>query len=395
MRSAFFERRKLIGAAAALPVAALAQPLTGTTGRTLRVGTAGDYSSLREASKAARDGDTIELSAGDYRGDSAVWSQRDLKIIGTGGMARLTAAGANAEGKGIFVVRCDTMRIENLAFIGARVPDRNGAGIRLERGRLNVANCHFEDNENGILTGNEASSELSVTGSTFIGNGSPDGSAHSIYAGLIRRVEVTGCYLAKGRVGHLLKSRASETTVRYSRLTGEEGTASYELEFPNGGNAVVVGNLIQQGPMSENFAIISFGAEGYRWPENLLQVAFNTIVNDRPQGAAFLRAQLGNASVRSSFNVFVGEGTIDAKCPMKRTGDVMAVRSEFADPGKFDFRFRQRSKLVGAAGMAAQFPSDLVLPTFEYRHPAAVHPLDRTSGLTPVSPGAFQTVAAG
>jgi hypothetical protein len=81
-----------------------------------------------------------------------------------------------------------------------------------------------------------------------------------------------------------LKSRARENLVVFSRLSSEDGTGSYELEFPNGGSARVLGCLIQQGLQSQNATMISYGTEGYRWPSNELQLTFNTIVNDRSQG---------------------------------------------------------------------------------------------------------------
>ena len=69
-----------------------------------------------------------------------------------------------AEGKGIFVIKGGNVTIENLGFFGARVRDRNGAGIRLERGRLKVVvSASFEGNQNGILTSNNASVELQVS----------------------------------------------------------------------------------------------------------------------------------------------------------------------------------------------------------------------------------------
>ena len=71
--------------------------------------------------------------------------------------------GQAAKEKGIFVIKGDGVTIENIGFFGARVRDRNGAGIRLERGRLRVVGCIFEGNENGILTSNNASVELQVS----------------------------------------------------------------------------------------------------------------------------------------------------------------------------------------------------------------------------------------
>jgi hypothetical protein len=131
------------------------------------------------AARIASDGDIVEVEPGDYRRDTAVWIQRDFVIRGIGGRPRLMAEGASAEGKAIFVVRGGRVRIENLGFFGARVRDRNGAGIRLERGRLEIAGCHFEDNENGVLSGNEGGTELAIDRCRFVGNGAGDGLSHT------------------------------------------------------------------------------------------------------------------------------------------------------------------------------------------------------------------------
>jgi hypothetical protein len=42
--------------------------------------------------------------------------------------------------------------------------------------------------------------------------------------------------------------------------------ASYELEFPEGGVAVVVGNVIAQSADSPNPIVVAYGAESSRWP---------------------------------------------------------------------------------------------------------------------------------
>ena len=267
--------------------------------------------SIAEASRIARSGDVVEIEAGEYVGDVAVWAQKEITIRGVNGMARLVAGGASAEGKGTWVVRGERLTVENVAFIGARAPDRNGAGIRLERGLLTIRNCFFEDNENGILTNNDAGIELVIEGSEFVRNGGGDGQSHNLYVGSIARLAVTGSYFHAARVGHLLKSRAKESQILYNRLTDEpDGRASYELEFPAGGLAIVLGNLIQQGPRTENSVIVSMGAEGYRWPRNELHFAHNTVVNDRPEGGVFILAKPGNAAVRVVNNLFVGEGDI-------------------------------------------------------------------------------------
>lgn len=46
----------------------------------------------------------------------------------------------------------------------------------------------------------------------------------------------------------------------------------------NGGLAWVLGNIIGQSPTTDNRDLISYGAEGQRWPENALDPAHNTLV---------------------------------------------------------------------------------------------------------------------
>lgn len=49
------------------------------------------------AAQIAQDGDTIEIEAGVYARDAAVWKQNDLMIRGVGGRAHLRAGGAHAD----------------------------------------------------------------------------------------------------------------------------------------------------------------------------------------------------------------------------------------------------------------------------------------------------------
>jgi len=367
--------------------------LPQASGRVLRVVPGQPLLSLSETARAARDGDTIEVESGDYAGDVSAWPQSDLTIRGVGIRPRLLADGKSAEGKAIMVIKGKRVRIENLEFRGARVRDRNGAGIRLESGPLTVSSCAFVDNENGILAGNVSTIEIAIDGSVFDGNGNAEGSAHNLYVGTVARLEVVGCLFSRARVGHLLKSRAAVNSVRYSRMSCEDGTSSYELEFPNGGRTTVLGNLIQQGPASENMTIISYGAEGYRGPDNSLSLAFNTIVNDRPQGGVFLRVAKGADHVTLANNLLVGPGTLSVEAPLDSRGNMEVARKEFADPSRFDYRLRAKSPVVGQAGFRGAGNGTIEAPLREYVHEAMSCPLERMSALTPLSPGAFQRLA--
>lgn len=306
-------KRSWIGALLVLWITLLGSAAAAT----LRVGPQEAIRTVAAASVRARDGDTVEIIAGTYRGDVAVWSQKRLTIRGIGGRPQMLAAGRSAEDKAIWVVRGEDIVIENVAFRGARVLHRNGAGIRLEEGRLTVRDCLFEDNEMGILTANRESISLVVENSEFAhGVLLTPRLSHLLYAGRIARLEVRGSYFHHGRIGHLLKSRARFNLVEYSRLTDEAGgEASYELDFPDGGVVILVGNLIRQSPTTQNGRIVSFGAEGLQHPDNALVLASNTLVDDLPLGGEFVHVwSPEKVSVKAFNNLLIGNCDGLASC---------------------------------------------------------------------------------
>lgn len=282
----------------------------------IQVGPTRAIKTIAEAARLVSPGGIVEVDSGDYPGDVAVWRQDQVWVRAVGGRVRLLAQGAAAEGKGIWVVRAQGMRVEGFDFEGASVPARNGAGIRFERGSLLVRDCRFLHNEMGLLTGNDTSTVLEVQDSEFAHNHRPDGHNHNLYVGRIARLSVRGSYLHHARTGHLLKSRAAFNEIRDNRITDEAGgSASYELEFAEGGVAHVVGNLIAQSPDTQNQVLISYGAEGYRWPRNELLLERNTLVNPLPAGGVFLRVAPGSVVVRATHNRLVGAGRLDTAGP--------------------------------------------------------------------------------
>jgi hypothetical protein len=129
----------------------------------------------------------------------------------------LIASGRSAEGKATWVFRNGDFLVENVAFEGARVADRNGAGIRFERGKLIVRRCRFTDNENGLLGGNFPDGELVIQDSEFSRTPRDRGSLkHLLYVGRIARFTLTGSRFHQGFEGHLVKSRARENHVAYN-----------------------------------------------------------------------------------------------------------------------------------------------------------------------------------
>ena len=129
-------------------------------------------------------------------------------------------------------MRADNIRVEGIEFSGARVSDRNGAGIRHEKGRLTVDRCRFLDNENGIRPATTAKpsspSPTASSGATARGTAA----ATTFYVGTMKALTVSESYFHHAKSGHLLKSRAARSTITYNRLAdGPGGEVSYELEF--------------------------------------------------------------------------------------------------------------------------------------------------------------------
>lgn len=404
---------------------ALVQPSqapSATLPHTLRVGPHQDYQTISAAAAAARSGDTVEIDSGDYVADTAVWRQNKLTIRGVGGTVHLIAAGASAEGKAIWVIGGGDITVENIMFSGARVRDHNGAGIRFEKGRLTVKNCIFLYNESGLLTANDAQAELVIENSEFgnsgFGNGMDYKLYHSLYVGHIKKLTVTGSYFHHTKNGHLLKSRAGENHIFYNRITDETGgAASYELEFPNGGIAYLVGNIIQQSSTTQNPIIVSMGAEGYTWPKNELYLSQNTIVDDLPKGGLFLRYYPGLTKLLAANNVLVGEGALDGG--LRRKGfelveslldkkqvsanpmDVsVSIQSEnnvttgwqsFTQASRFDYRGKDGALTAFKPVKLASANGVVLTPSREYVHPASTRALTTP----PLLPGAVQDRSGG
>jgi hypothetical protein len=337
---------------------------------------------IGEAAREATSGSVVEVDSGTYEDDTAVWTRDGVTVRAIGGRVRLLAAGASAEGKAIWVVRAQQMRIEGFDFEGARVPSRNGAGIRFESGSLQIRDCSFVRNEMGLLTGNDPLAVLEIEDSEFADNGRDDGHNHNLYVGSIARFSVSGSYFHHAHTGHLLKSRAAVNHVQYNRLTDEGGTASYELEFPAGGLAFVIGNLIQQSVQTENQTIISFGAEGYAWPVNELYLINNTVVDDLPRGGIFLRTYPGAGRVVARNNLWVGSGTApsreDAELDNNFSIGRLALDAQYRL--KAGSRLRGKSKDPGVA-------RDTELRVHrQFRFPRGTSMLDRPAA----NPGALQ-----
>ena len=260
-------------AATTLPLAAQqSAPFTvAETGR--------GYASLQGAVDAIGGGEgTVVFAPGTYNECAVQRAGRITYRASQPGKSALS--GVACEGKGALVLGGDSATVIGLVFSDIAVPDRNGAGIRLESGELAVTQSWFRDSEQGILTAHDPNIRLRIDKSTFTRLGTCEnsaGCAHSIYAGDYGTVTVTRSRFEQGTGGHYLKSRASRTVVEDSSFDDSQGRATnYLIDLPNGGTGSIRGNWFVQGRDKENWStMIAVGAEGANYSSNGLVIAGN------------------------------------------------------------------------------------------------------------------------
>ncbi len=184
------------------------------------------------------------------------------------------------EGKAALVLRGAGAEVRGLVFRGIYVPDGNGAGIRLEKGSLNIANSWFMDSQQGILTANDPGGRIYIVRSTFSGLGTCEnsaGCAHSIYTGNYGELTVKESRFERGQGGHYLKARAGNVTIENNSFDDANGRATnYMIDLPAGSRGLIANNWFIQGRDKENYsAFIAVGAEDNLHSSDGLRVTGN------------------------------------------------------------------------------------------------------------------------
>ncbi len=230
--------------------------------------------------------------------------------------------------------------------------------------------------------------------SEFAGNGNGDGRTHAIYIGHIRSLTVRGSWFHGTKIGHHVKSRAETSLIVANRIMDEaDGTASYEIDLPNGGTGFVLGNVMQKGSRADNSTAVAFAMEGATNATQALYVVGNTIVFDRP-GGVFVRSRAPMKSVILN-NILVGSGDV-AQGDADIRGNLLASDGrrapslpsssdernnrkgdpKFVDARTFDYRPTDAAAIAG--GVAAMpVGAQSLLPTEAYLHPLQLQPRPR------------------
>jgi hypothetical protein len=358
----------------------LASPLCSRAA-TLNVGATETYKTPCAAFAAAHDGDTVLIDPGTYTGDVCAFSQNNLTVEGTSATNRpiINANGANAQSKGTWVVSGSNFTVMNVEMEGASVPAKdgdNGAAIREQGVNWTVENCYFHNNQDGILESNIAGSVILIEYSEFANNGVASGKyagqEHNLYIGHAAQLTFQYNWSHDAIVGHLLKTRAAVNYILYNRLTGQNGSESYETDVPNGGTTYFIGNLIQQPTTTQNGAMLSYMEEGANSanPGHDLYVTSNTFVNQYTGVSTFLN--IGSADttpVLAQDNIFYGGGTLSTQGSTVFSGDFVGNPS-FVDVNNYNYNLNAGSPAINYATSEGTSPEGYSLvPAYQYVQP--------------------------
>ena len=335
----------------------------------LSVGPAETYTLPSQAAAAAHDGDVISIDAGTYRGDVAVWTANNLTIQGVGGRAVIDDTGADIPNrKAIWVISGDNTTVQNVELTGAHDPtgaDANWAGIRQEGANLTLLGSYIHDNDEGLLTGANPASDITVKSTEFAFNGYGDGYSHNIYVGQVRSFTLEFSSSHDAAIGHLVKSRAETNRILYNRLTdGANGTSSYALDLPNGGASYVIGNVIEKGPKSDNSTSLSYAEEGASNAVQELYVVNNAFVNDLG-GGTFVAVGGTPADVRLVNNIFAGGGTV-LSGPGTLTTNLVSDDPVFVDRAGYDYHLVASSPAIDAGTNPGTVNGVALTPVYQY-----------------------------
>lgn len=341
-----------------------------------QVGSTKTYTIPSAVAGKVNNGDTVEIDAGLYTGDCATWTKNNLILRGIGGMAHLDANGNSAGGKAIWVISGNNVTVEFIEFSGCHVVDQNGAGIRIEGTGITIRHCYFHDNEDGILGG--SAGDVLVEYSEFSYNGYGDGYSHNIYINHVNSFTLQFCYMHHAKIGHEVKSRAHKNYILYNRITNEaSGTASRNIDLPNGGLAIIIGNLIQKGPNTQNNNFLELGLEGLtNNPPHNLYVINNTFVNERGANGLFINTAANIDTLKVYNNIFTGapytfySGSAKSLDTLTNLFIPDKTKAGFVNLSGYDYNLVSSSPAINKGSNPGMAGTYSLMPVFQYLHPS-------------------------
>lgn len=352
-------------------------PIISCFGAVWKVGPSWTYTMPSQVSALVQAGDTVEIDAGNYQSDVCRWTANNLLLKGIGGFAHLESNGLSYGDKAIWVIQGNNITVEWIEFSECTSTSQNGAGIRGEGLNLTVRNCYFHNNENGILIGAYSPCTYLIEYTEFAYNGFGDGFSHNLYIGNIDTLIFRYNYSHHGNIGQELKSRAKVNYVINNRFSNEAaGNASREIDLPNGGLAVIMGNIIQQGLNGTNSNLVGYGMEGLSNPSpHNLYLINNTLVNEKTVGS-FVAVNNSTGLYKGYNNIFAGGGSLLSGTPttLDTLGNnhyPLISSAGFINSSGYDYRLLGSSSAINNSVNAGSASNGYLLtPLFEYVHPA-------------------------
>ncbi len=342
---------------------------TNKISKTVQVGPSRDLKTPGDAKAIAEDGDIIEIDAGTYEGDYVIWTQNNLTLKGVGGKAHIKMGpSAIPNQKALWVIQGDNTTVENIEFSDATVPDKNGAGIRQEGTNLIVKNCYFHDNEDGILTSANSESEILIEYSEFANNGYGDGYSHNMYIGNIKKFTIQYSYTHHAKVGQNIKTRAEENYILYNRIMDStDGTASRSIDVPDGGLTYIIGNVIQQGPKTQNSNMVGYASESAKNDIQEIYGVNNTLVSDRITGTYF---NISNSPAVAKLinNLLIGENMAIVGAT-EETNNLEVEGSTLIDRENYDYHLKDGANAIDAGVTPGEVHGVSLTPVYQYNHP--------------------------
>ena len=228
--------------------------------------------------------------------DCAVWRSNHLIIEGQGLGAVVTDTAC--QGKGLFIIAGNDITIRNLTFKRARVPDKNGAGIRAEGRNLRVEHSRFINNESGILASSMPGSTIVVLDSQFIDDGKCDPKCSAgVAVDPIDLLHVEGTVFRDSKGGTDIRSSAMRTELIGNEISDGEGASDYLVEVPDGGSLVMHDNRLERGPRSlGRRSAVTIMAAGGSHPVNELTFTGNSFRNDTGTNVVFVQNWSGETA---------------------------------------------------------------------------------------------------
>jgi hypothetical protein len=233
------------------------------------------FSSLSQASKALRNGDTLHIGAGTYT-EPLVINADNIRVIGHG---HVIIERTSAEGKAAIIAKGNNTLIKNIECRHISVSDRNGACVRLAGSGLRLNHVYFHDSQQGLLTGDKPGL-VEIDDSRFerLGLG---GRAHGIYIGGGQLSLRNSLFIAAQNQGHEIKSRADRNIISNCIIASLSSDDSRLIDITGGGILTITDSILQQGPRSTNQDLIGYGLEKRLYAVNRAILTNNIIIMER------------------------------------------------------------------------------------------------------------------